>query len=135
MSSNFVKPGIGSVGQYQMSGKPYVKTVTVGADVGGYGKVIEFSNVTSGIHIKDNSATGSSHDDVLVHFTPDAAAARASGEYYVVKPGESIHLQVRCRRIYISHREADAGGNGGGHQTEVSVCAELTNIEDDISYE
>lgn len=134
--SNFVKPAIGSVGQYQMSGKPFVRSFIVGPDLDpeGYGAAVEFPNVTKAICIKDNSSTGSAHDNMLLHFTADAEAARASGEYYIIKPGEFLHLNVRCRRMYISHLTADAGGNGG-HQTSVSICAELTNIEDEISYE
>lgn len=133
--SNFVKPGIGSVGQYQMSGVPYVKTVTVGNDnASNHGFEISLPTVTRKICIKDNSSTGSAHDDILIHFVSDARTVRPEGtregEFYVLKPGEMVELDVRARRFYLSHRAAT-----NGHSTEVSVCAILTNIEDEISYE
>lgn len=134
MSSNFVKPGIGSVGQYQMSGIPYVRTVTVGDDVSGHGAEISLPTVSRKICIKDNSSTGSAHDDILIHFVSDAGSVRTggtkAGEYYVLKPGEMVELDVRARRFYLSHRASE-----NGHSTEVSICAVLTNIEDDINYE
>ena len=140
MSSNFVKPGIGSVGQYQMSGVPYVRTATIGSDnTSNHGLEVSLPTVSRKICIKDNSSTGSAHDDIIIHFVSDARKVRPTdaggdgtreGEYFVLKPGEMIELDIRARRFYISHRAPS-----NGHTTEVSVCAVLTNIEDDISYE
>tara|TARA_R100000315_G_C5228958_1_gene139899 strand:+ start:1568 stop:1951 length:384 start_codon:yes stop_codon:yes gene_type:complete len=125
--SNFVKPGLGSVGQYQMSGKPQVKTVAVGNDTGsGYGQMVEFSTVTNRITIKSKASTG----NVIVHFKASASAARAAGEYYLLEGGDSLTLEARASKIYISKETTGAGSDGS-----VSLCAELTNIDQVISYE
>jgi len=125
--SNFVSPGIASVGQYQMSGKPYAKTITVGDDTGsGYGQVVEFSTVTNRITIKAAASGG----NVIVHFKSDAAAARTSGEYFSLEAGQSVTLEVRASKLYVSKATTGAGSSGN-----VSLCAELTNIQQVISYE
>ena len=125
--SNFVKPGLGSVGQYQMSGRPNVQTVTVGNDSGsGYGQELSYSTVTNRITIKAHSTGG----PVIVHFTADAAAARTAGEYYLLNAGDLVTLEVRASKIYLSKAVTGAGSSGS-----VSLCAELTNIDQAISYE
>jgi phosphotransferase system IIA component len=123
--SNFVKPGLGSVGQYQMAGRPHARTVSVAADSGGHGQKISFPTVTRNITIKAHSGS-----NIIVHFTTDAAAARTDGEYFELAAGESVTLGVRVRDLYISKI-----ATGAGATASVSICAELTNIDEVISYE
>lgn len=124
--SNFVKPGLGSVGQYQMAGRPHAKTVSVADDTGnGYGQKISFTTVSRRITIKAHSGS-----NVIIHFTADAAAARTAGEYFELAAGESVTLEVRVRDLYVSKVTTGAGATA-----PISVCAELTNIDQPISYE
>ena len=140
------KPGLNSVGEYQVAGRPYVKTIlhgeftlqidsatTKSEDLAA--TTISFPFVTSRIII-DNHLD----EDLAVYFCStnvqdadagevDRSAVKHNKNYFVIPKGEAgrlprLETRVKTRKLYL----ASFGGDpGAGH---VSVMAELTNIEE-----
>lgn len=100
----WVGPGIGDVGSYQVSGTPFV--FNVGPNVAGASSTATLSYVTSEVQI-NTTGTG-----CTVHFG-DAATTT-----YSLPSGLST-FRVRCKTIAVS---------AAANET-VSVCASLTGIE------
>lgn len=101
---NWVLPGLGDVGSYQVSGTPFVFNVAGGA--GGATQTATLKYVTSEVQI--NTTAGG----CTVHF------GDANNQTYALPAGLST-FRIKCKKIVVS---AVAG------QT-VSVCASLTGIE------
>ena len=98
---NWVGPGLGDVGSYQVSGTPYVVNVAVNKVATG-----TFKFVTSEIQVTTSGA------GVTIHFG-DAASTT-----YALPAGLST-FKVRCKKVVI---------DTPGGQT-ASMCASLTGIE------
>jgi len=140
------KPGLNSVGEYQVAGRPYVKTidasaitlqidaaVTVADDIPA--AVVSFPFVTSRLII-DNHST----HDIAVYFCSTAvtdadnvlnSGVRVNKNYFVIPKGEAgrfprVETRIKTRKLYL----AIHGAIGGGASGHVSVMAELTNIEE-----
>ena len=139
------KPGLNSVGEYQVAGRPFVKTVdataiTVQIDAAvtktgdPAGGVVSFPFVTSRLIINNHT-----NRDIAVYFcsldVADADNAANSGvrvnkNYFVIPKGEAgftvptLDARIKTRKVYLATFGA---GVGTGH---VSVLAELTNIEE-----
>lgn len=178
----WAKPGLKAVGEYQASGRPWLKTFTL-PDPGSNGSTtseffaddkilddddaaIEFPFIAKSLSIKNDSGaaiqvyfcslrvpsqtgTGPLDDDgnptdvdgagtgidVISRGNkvtdaelnayngasdnrPDAAV-KENGTYWVIADGESLKINTKCKRAYIS-------GTGAG---SVSLYAELTNID------
>lgn len=147
--SNFVKPGLGSVGQYQSSGIPWLKgadvyTETLTED----GVLFEFPTVTKEIVIENKAVHGGgTAKEIMIHFqsntidgkglfdddgTTPTSDVRGEHAYFSLKAaGDRITLPIRCRRLYVSLLYPE-NNNAHGH---VHVAATLTNIEEEINYD
>ena len=138
------KPGVNSVGEYQIAGRPYVKTitgtaitlqidaaVTVAADVAA--ATVSFPFVTSRLIIDNHT-----DQDLAFYFcstavtdadNTDNSGVRVNKNYFVIPKGEAgrfprVETRVKTRKLYLA---AFGGAITAGH---VSVMAELTNIEE-----
>ena len=141
------KPGLNSVGEYQVAGRPFVKTIQFGAlNVGGnitgdsvlgnadHEVSVNFPFVTSRIVVQNKT-----DKPLAVYFcsltVPDADDTKSgvlvNGNYFVLPlasptdPLPTLDLKVKCRKVYVATYGADA--SEGGY---ISVAAELTNIEE-----
>lgn len=144
----YPNPGLNAVNEYLVSGRPWMKTLTMTVDASdrlpGAGSELqliddsdsqfEFPFVAKRVVVKNNAGMGGT--DVIVSLCSlnvlDAddvgetdSAVLVNGNYYLVSAGSELELNVKCRRIYVS--EAGAAG-----QT-VSVFAELTGIIHDYN--
>lgn len=99
---NWVGPGLGDVGSYQVSGVPYVSGNIAINKVA----TITFKYVTSEIQVTTSGA------DVKIHFG-DAAET-----FYTLPAGLST-FKVRCKKVVI-----DTPGGA-----TANLCASLTGIE------
>ena len=138
------KPGLNSVGEYQVAGRPYLKTIagtaitlrmdaadTLAADVAA--ATVSFPFVTSRLIIDNHTDA-----DIAVYFCSTNVAdaddvtksgVRVNKNYFVIPKGEAgrfprLETRVKTRKLYLAHY---GGAISSGH---VSVLAELTNIEE-----
>ena len=138
------KPGLNSVGEYQVAGRPYIKTF-VNADITlnilattnttADGTSISFPYVTSRIVVQN---TG--NIDIVAYFCSanieDAdnggkSSVKMNKNYFVIPAKHAnaspsvLDLKVKTKKLYIA-------GYGGVNMTSgaVSVAAELTSIEE-----
>ena len=139
------KPGLNSVGEYQVAGRPYVKTIAAGditlridaadslaEDVAT--AIVSFPFITSRLIIDNHT-----NRDIAVYFcstnVPDAApnadksGVRVNKNYFIIPAASAgvlsrLETRVKTRKLYLANHGATAGS---GH---VSVLAELTNIEE-----
>lgn len=102
--------GFGLVGEYQVSGLPWITSSVLAA---GEMKEYRFDYVSKWILVKN--LTGGS--TVNVGVTPNGV--QKTGNYFTLLGGESAQLDWRCARLYVS---ASLGTPG------VSVIAGLTGI-------
>jgi len=110
---NFVKPGLNSVGQYQLSGIPYA-TSTLAID-SATATELEFPTVTKFVTVV-NEHSGSSAK-LRVGFS---AAGIAGNNYFILDNGESYTGEFRVSSIFL---------RGDTTATSASVIAGLTMIE------
>ncbi len=140
------RPGLHAVGEYQASGRPFLKTVHHGSLTANFGAAdvakknagdevkVSFPAVTSRLVITNNTNTA-----IAVYFcsltTPDGHNADNSGvlankNYYVLPaphattPRPTLDLRVKSRYVYIS------GYAGTPASGEVAIAAELTGISE-----
>lgn len=138
------KPGLNSVGEYQVAGRPYVKTF-VNADITldilasqnttADGTSVSFPFVTSRVIVQN-----AGNIDIVAYFCSanieDAdnagkSAVKMNKNYFVLPAmaagasPSTLDLKIKTRKVYIA-------GYGGVDMTggQVSVIAELTNIEE-----
>ncbi len=141
------KPGLNSVGEYQVAGRPFVKTIQFGAlNVGGnvtgdlvlanasHEVSVDFPFVTSRIVVQNKT-----DKPLAVYFcsltvadaNPAKSGVLVNGNYFVLPlasptdPLPTLDLKVKCRKVYVATYGADAATGG-----YISVAAELTNIEE-----
>ena len=110
---NFVKPGLNAVGQYQLSGIPFV-TSTLAID-SATATELEFPTVTKFVTVV-NEHSGSSAK-LRVGFS---AAGVAGNNYFILDNGESYTGEFRVSSIFL---------RGDTTATSASVIAGLTMIE------
>tara|TARA_Y100000592_G_scaffold69401_1_gene107959 strand:- start:5878 stop:6291 length:414 start_codon:yes stop_codon:yes gene_type:complete len=116
--NNIYQPGIGSVGAYQLAGRPYI---TGSNDLGnGTQHVHNFPTVTRSITVINHSS-----NTIRVHFadkdTGNTTAANGGHFIELDSDEDSITMNVRADSIYISN----ASGAG---PLEYKIYAELTGI-------
>jgi len=132
---NFHRPGMGSVGQYQMSAVPYVSAnipvpalITLSSVTS-----CSFDSVSRFVTIV-NEATGA-NKPLRVGFSFHGVAGLDSGSqnnYFVLDNGESYTGEWRVRQIYMTGAPARNIGNvveTDRSDTTASVIAGLTGIE------
>ena len=109
----FAKPGLNSVGQYQLSGIPYA-TASLAIDSSTVTEV-EFNTVTKFVTVV-NEHSGSSAK-LRVGFSANGVAAN---NYFILDNGESYTGEFRVSSIYL---------RGDTAATTASVIAGLTMID------
>ena len=148
------KPGLNSVGEYQVAGRPFVKSL-LGSTFVAAGRIVdaadakladaanelsvEFPFVTSRLKITNNT-----NHPIAVYFcsltVADADDASKSGvkvnhNYFVLPvaaaetPSPTFDVKVKCRKVYVAGYQA-AGGTNTPSSGTVNIVAELTNIEE-----
>jgi len=125
-------PGVGAVGQYQMSGIPYASSSIIVPRGGELPLKVEFPYVTKFVTVI-NEATGSDKP-LRVGFssfgvTGSETNATNTNNFFVLDNGESYTGEFRVHSIYL------LGANVNGHNsartaspTTASVIAGLTGI-------
>ena len=114
------RPGLGSVGSYQVSGTPFLSGCS-GLPNGAEMK-ISFPAVTKNIKIFCTDATRS----VRVHFDSKDDANTISGLHFYTITSGSIEMNVKCKEIWVSN--PPTGNGGSGSPSGYRVVAELTGI-------
>ena len=123
MSTNYkYGTGLSNVGSYQVSGKPFVSTITVVASGSGANNKIEFPTVTKEITL---AVSGSTDAPVRVAFSK--IGLRDSVNNYFLIPssvgggaGGAITLNVKATELYAMSHD--------GSQPKLTVFASLTGI-------
>ena len=127
MSINNPKPNEKFVPSYQISGKPFVKTVTGSVAAGG--TEITFPNVTRWVQVTNLGTTG---QDVYVGFSANGVNGPtntpATSHFYQLQPAAdgagnqtTGRLEMRCKSVFV---KAVAGA------PVITVAAGLTDISD-----
>lgn len=138
MSANWTKPGLGAVGEYLVSGRPFAKFgQAYNNGWGGGNAITRYDDVASGDFIdfpfvtKRVIVTNTGASDISIAFaslnlpdsaTPTDSAVKTAKNYVVLAQNETFDMHVKCRRLFI----AGKGGAGSG----VNITAELTTIDD-----
>jgi len=109
------KPGIGSVGSYQIAAVPYITgsaALTVGAE-----HQISFPAVARSVTVVLNSAS----TEMKVHFNASGSGNVVTGRHYVTLDSkeDAVSFNVRCKEIYVSSTTGTC---------TYTVIAELTSI-------
>jgi len=109
------KPGIGSVGSYQIAAVPYITgsaALTVGAE-----HQISFPSVARSVTVVLNSAS----TEMKVHFNASGSGNIITGRHYVTLDSkeDAVSFNVRCKEIYVSSTTGTC---------TYTVIAELTSI-------
>jgi len=109
------KPGIGSVGSYQIAAVPYITgsaALTVGAE-----HQISFPSVARSVTVVLNSAS----TEMKVHFNASGSGNIITGRHYVTLDSkeDAVSFNVRCKEIYVSSTTGSC---------TYTVIAELTSI-------
>ena len=117
----FAKPGLNSVGQYQMSGIPYVSSSIVVRPSDHTPMVVGFPTMTKFITVT-NEHSGS-NAPLRVGFTSTAFGTTVATDkhYFVLNNGESYTGEFRVSKIFLA-------GDGAVGSTG-SIIAGLTQIE------
>lgn len=139
------KPGLNSVGEYQVAGRPFLKTL-VNADIGtniltntataADDNTIAFPFVTSRIVIQNagDCAIVAYFCSTTIEDADSAtnSAVKINKNYFVIPAKDAdaspsiLDLKIKTRKLYI----AGYGGTNLGGSGSVSIAAELTNIEE-----
>jgi len=112
-----VKPGIGHVGSFQVSGYPYVTGSTNLAD--GVEQKIDFPRVVKSITVINRAAP-----EIRVHFNSKDSGNVYTGGHYISLPvsGDAVTFNIKCKEIYVSNA---SGVNSGSYE----LFAEVTSID------
>ena len=115
----YQKAGIGAVGSYQVSGKPWI-TGSYNTLAAGDEHTITFPSVTKAVTVIN---TDTDSCDIHVHFNSKLAGAVSGGLHYLALNGlnDAFTFACKCKEIYISNPDASAAGS-------YTVVAELTGI-------
>ena len=107
--------GIGNVGSYQISGRPWITGSTSLA--AGIEDQIVFPTVAKSVLVINDSS-----EDIRIHFNATGSNNVVTGRHFVTltQNRDSIEMGTRCKEIYIS--------NPGSSAASYTVFAELTNI-------
>ena len=114
--------GLGAVGSYQVSGKPWITGSNNGL-ASGEEDTITFPTVAKAVTIIN---TDTQNADLHVHFNSKSSGNVSGGLHYIALTDrrDSITLACKCTKIYLSCP------SWGGGPASYSVLAELTGIAD-----
>ena len=112
-----VKPGIGHVGSFQVSGYPYVTGSTNLDD--GVEQKIEFPRVVKSITVINRAAP-----EIRVHLNSKSSGNVYTGGHYISLPvsGDAVTFNIKCKEIYVSNAS-------GTDNASYELFAEVTSIE------
>lgn len=114
------KSGLGSVGQYQISGYPYITGSVIDTNLANSGEVkVQFPYVTNNFTVVNKT------DNALcVHFDTKANPNVEAQRHFVTIPSASngFNFNIRCKEVYVSM----SGSSGTG---SFELFAELTSVE------
>jgi hypothetical protein len=114
---NYGSPGLGHVGSYQVSGKPFLSGgIDVGAAAGDL-VTIEFPSVTRWIIVTNHDTT----NDVNVAFSENGFS---SNNYFTVSQDTSDRTNMMTQRMELKVTKLYLSGTSG----QVDVIAGLTGI-------
>ena len=119
MGIHWAEPGYKSVGEYQLSGIPYVTSSILGDEET---RTIEFPRVTKNIIVR-NANTGTVAV-LAVGFTENGIQANpvAQTNYIKLNSGESLSADLRIKDLFLSNSVSDS------NLIEFEVLAGLTDI-------
>jgi hypothetical protein len=117
MSVHNYKVGLGSVGSYQVSGKPWVTGSTISDGAEHY---IQFPSVAKAVTVINTDPSGD--DDIRIHFNSTGSGNVIGGNHYITLANarDSLTLTTKCKEIYISNPSASPSA--------YQMIAELTGI-------
>ena len=121
----YYKAGIGAVGNYQVSGTPYITGSGAGGLAAGAEDKIEFPFVAKSVMVMLDDTE---NDDIRVHFNATGSGNVINGNHYFTLSTnrDSITFNTKCKEIYIS--------NAGSAASGYTVVAELTTIQTSEMY-
>jgi len=111
--------GLGAVGSYQVSGKPWI-TGSVNTLTAGSQHTITFPTVAKAVTVINTDADSC---DIHVHFNSKTATNVSGGLHYVAlnSLNDAMTFACKCKEIYISNPDGSAAAS-------YTVVAELTGI-------
>ena len=120
MAIHWAEPGYKAVGEYQLSGIPFV-TSSVLSDQ--ETRTIEFPRVTKSVTVR-NANTGSGAATMAVGFTVNGVQANPTSQtnYIKLDSGESLSIDLRIKDLVLSNSVSDSD------VVEFEVLAGLTDI-------
>jgi hypothetical protein len=112
--------GLGSVGSYQVSGKPWITGSTLPGTIE---HQITFPSVAKAVTIINTEPSGDPGTaDLRVHFNSTGSGNVVSGKHFVTLDDrkDSLTITCKCKEIFIS--------NPGSTSSEYQILVELTGI-------
>jgi hypothetical protein len=124
--AQYYKAGIGAVGNYQVSGVPYITGSGAGGLGAGVEDKVEFPYVAKSVMVMLNDTQ---NDDLRIHFNATGSGNVVNGNHYFTLSTnrDSITFNTKCKEIYISNPSATSGSG-------YTVVAELTTIQTSEMY-
>ena len=126
MSTYNYKSGLGSVGQYQISCRPFLTGGNIYGTLTNNGEVkISFPNVTKSVTVINRSS-----EPILVHFDTRTNSNVYNNHHYMELPNldDSYGFDIRTTFIYISNLNASGTGSFDLHAELTSIDAEEMHI-------
>mgnify|MGYP003628258098 CR=1 FL=1 len=121
MATNlYHSPGLGNVGSYQMSARPYLTsslTVPVNADTP---LEISFETVSRFVIITNNTPAASTNVPLRFGFSSNGVQGTVNNNYGILNNGESFEAEFKVTSIYLLSDTVN--------QVTASVIAGLTGI-------
>lgn len=119
------RAGLGNVGSYQSSGKPFLSSsILLGS--GSSVVKISFPNVTRFITIKNIGPDQTNEVDMRVGFAENGINGLENNNYFILNNQESFSADWRVRDVYLR-----VDPTGGSLNATASVIAGLTTIGSD----
>ena len=116
------RPGLGSVGQYQSAGVPYITGSSILNN--GMEHAISFPTVTKSITVINRPSGSGEAPDIRIHFAATGSGHVVKNDHYILLTSnkDSITMNVKCSRLYISRND------GLATAASYTVFAECTGI-------
>ena len=126
--SHVLQPGIASVGQYQMSGHPYITGSGLNGLANDTEVRIRFPTIARSVTVINNDPQDNA---IQVSFQPQTGGVGGTVEGYHYIPldvdNQAITMNVKCKEVYIN--------NHSGAPATYVIFAELTGIPTGSMYE
>ena len=116
---NYYRSGLGAVGAYQVSGRPYI-TGSNNALAAGAEDTITFPSVTRTVTVINTDVDSC---DIHVHFNTKTNTNVSGGMHFVSlnSLNDAMTFATKCKEIYVSNPDASEAAS-------YTVMAELTGI-------